>query len=156
MTIKSQSNYICPDCGLEWLPYTEELHCPRCGRVVSAFEVAPILSETLESAQFNKRLYGKIALEFWIPHRLGDHYLEWAFAALDAAEKNPDATAEDVALNTMVSLDLAEMGPYRAHVMGFLTAAIEAYRADVAHNPEKWVKMPEPEKPFFGRKIIED
>ena len=48
------------------------------------------------------------------------------------------------------------MTPYRAHILGYLTAVIEGCRKATAANPDDWKKMPEPEKPFFGRKIIED
>jgi hypothetical protein len=156
MTIKSLSEFLCPACQLPWLPFAPGLSCPRCGQPTDASDVSAIVSETLESARFNKRLYGKIALDFWIPHRLGDRYLEWSFAALDAAERNPASSAEDVAVSALVTLDLEEFGAYRQHVFSFLVAAIEAYRTDVAAHPETWQKLPEPEKPFFGRKIIEE
>ena len=33
---------------------------------------------------------------------------------------------------------------------------IEAYRASIKADPKSWEKIPEPEKPFFGRKIIDE
>ena len=115
-----------------------------------------MLTETLESARFNKRLYGKFELEFWLTRRLGDRYFAWAFKALDLAEQNPDLPAERVALAALMELDLEEMTPFREHILGYLAAVVEAFRKALAAAPDDWKKMPEPEKPFFGRKIIED
>ena len=156
MTIKSQIDYECPNCQLAWLPYAENLKCPKCGRLLPNGEATAISDETLESAKFNKRLYGKFELEFWLTRRLGDRYFAWAFKALDVAESNPEMSAASAALTAMMDLDLEEMSPYREHMLGYFTAVIEGYRKLAAKNPEDWKKMPEPEKPFFGRKIIED
>ena len=156
MTIKSQIDYACPECKLAWLPYATALKCPQCGRTISDIEATSIIQETLESARFNKRLYGKFELEFWMTRRLGDRYLAWAFKALDFAERSPESPAQSVALAALMELDLEEMMPYREHLLGYFTAVIEQYRVLKAKTPEDWTKMPEPEKPFFGRKIIED
>ena len=74
MTIKSQIDYACPDCDFSWLPYARGLNCPKCGRQIPDKEVTEIIQETLDSAKFNKRLYGKFELEFWMTRRLGDRY----------------------------------------------------------------------------------
>lgn len=155
MTIKSQIDFECPDCHLAWLPYAKALRCPKCGREVPEKEVTAILSETLESAQFNKRLYGKFELEFWIARRRGDDYLRWAFKALDLAEQNPGEPAEKIALAALMELDLEDMSPYREHMLGYFAASVAAYRAARAAKPADWEKMPEPERPFFGRRIVE-
>ena len=156
MTIKSQIDYACPACALAWLPFASALACPQCGRPLPDFEATSIVSETLESAKFNKRLYGKFELEFWLTRRLGDRYLAWAFKALDLAEQNPELPAEKAALAALMDLDLEEMTPYREHILGYFTTVVEGYRKAAAQNPDDWKKMPEPEKPFFGRKIIEN
>ncbi len=156
MTIKSQIDSACPTCALAWLPYEPGLKCPRCGRSIPDQDSTAIVQETLDSAKFNKRLYGKFELEFWITRRLGDRYFAWAFKALDFAEQNPEMSAEKAALASLMELDLEEMTPYREHMLGYFTAVIEAYRKAAKANPEDWKKIPEPEKPFFGRKIIED
>src|SRR5204863_3746810 len=145
-TIKSQIDYACPTCAFTWLPYAPGLHCPQCARPVPEKEVTEIIQETLESAKFNKRLYGKFELEFWLARRLGDRYLQWAFKALDLAEKSPELSAEKVALATLLDLDLEEMTPYREHILGYLAASVEAYRKNLAQRPEDWQKNPEPEK----------
>jgi hypothetical protein len=156
MTIKSQIDYHCPACGLAWLPYADALCCPRCGRPVPIGEVTAIVQETLESAKFNKRLYGKYELEYWLDRRIGDLYMKWAFKALDLAEQNPNEPPEQLALAALMSIDLEALAPYREHVHGFLAAAVSAWRAAHRQNPSDWQKIPEPEKPFFGRKIIDD
>jgi hypothetical protein len=156
MTIKSQSDYRCSKCNQAWLPFEPGLMCPSCAHPASDNEVAGIFIEALESAKFNKRLYGHIELEFWIVHSLGDRYLEWGFKALQLAESQPNMRSEQVALGALMDLDLEELTPLRAHVMAFLKRLVERYREAVTNNPQDWQKMPEPEKPFFGRKIIED
>lgn len=156
MTLKSLSEYSCPQCKLEWLPYQPGLACPSCKRAVPDGEVTGILAEALESARYNKRLYGRIKLEYWIPHRLGDHYLEWGFAALQKAEEQPQSPAQTIAVATLMDIDLGDMALLREHIAQYLEKLIERYRDAIARNPADWVKMPEPEKPFFGRKIIED
>ncbi|HLX60574.1 MAG TPA: hypothetical protein VKX17_04755 [Planctomycetota bacterium] len=155
MTIKSQIEYACPACALAWLPYAPGLSCPKCGRAVPETEVTAIVPETLESAKFNKRLYGKFELEFWLTRRLGDRYFQWAFKALDVAEKISELSAEKAALAAIMELDLEEMTPYREHILGYLTAVVEAWQKARTANPAEWEKIPEPEKPFFGRKIVE-
>jgi hypothetical protein len=156
MTIKSQVDYHCPVCNCAWLPFAAGNGCPKCGRVTPETEVTPILNEALESAKFNKKLYGHIDLEFWMARKLGDNYLKWGFTALQTAEANPAAPAGDLAIGALMQVDLEEMAPYRQHVAEFLTALIEQYRAAISANPSDWEKIPDPEKPFFGRKTIED
>lgn len=156
MTIKSQIDYACPACQLAWLPCSKNAKCPKCGRLLPDNEATSIVDETLESAKFNKRLYGKFELEFWLTRRLGDRYFAWAFKALDTADSNPAMAASSAALAALMDLDLEEMTPYREHMLDYFSAVIEGYRILAAQNPDDWKKMPEPEKPFFGRKIIED
>jgi hypothetical protein len=156
MTLKSQIDYQCPQCQLIWLPFKPGLSCPSCGRAVPDAEVTGIVAEALESARFNKRLYGKMEVEFWIARRLGDRYFEWGFKALQLANENKEMSSGQAALGALMDLKLEEMAPYREHVLGFLTALVDAFRADVARRPLEWEKMPEPEKSFFGRKIIDD
>ena len=156
MTIKSQIDYRCPDCKLEWLPYAKDLLCPVCQRPVPESEVTAILAEGLESARFNKRLYGRFEVEYWITRRLGDRYLEWGFKALQLAHTNPGIPPEKVAIAALMDLDLEEMTPYREDIQGYLATLVHNFRLESARNPEAWQTMPEPEVPFFGRKIIED
>lgn len=155
MTIKSQIDYQCPDCQLAWLPYANGVKCPQCGRAVPTAEITQVIAETLESSQFNKRLYGKFELEFWLARRRGDEYLRWAFKALDMAEQNPSEPAEKIALAALMELDLEDFSAHREHVRGYLSAAVTAFRAAREKDPAGWEKMPEPERPFFGRKVIE-
>lgn len=156
MTIKSDVTFACPACQCAWLPFAAGNPCPRCGRVTPESEVTPILTDALASAKFNKKLYGHIDLEFWLPRKLADNYLKWGFTALQAAEANPETPAAALAIGALMQIDLEEMAPYREHVAAFLTALIEQYRADRTAHPAEWEKIPDPEKPFFGRKTIED
>ena len=155
MTIKSQIDYRCPVCALEWLPYASGLRCPKCERPVPDGEVTGIIAEALESAKFNKKLYGRFDLEYWLPRRLGDNYLKWGFVALQAAESDPETPAMNVAIGALMQVNLEELAPYREHVAGYLTVLVDGYRAAVKNNPDDWQKMPEPDKPFFGRKTVE-
>ena len=156
MTLKSQIDYQCPQCQLAWLPFKPGLSCPSCGRAVPDAEVTGIVAEALESARFNRRLYGKMEVEFWITRRLGDRYLEWGFKALQLAEANQQMPGTQIALAALMDLNLEEMTPHREHVLGFLAHLVDAFREDVSRRPQDWEKMPEPDKPFFGRKIIDD
>jgi len=156
MVLKSQSDYECPQCKTLWLPYAKGLHCPHCNRSVPDGEVTQILVEALESARFNKRLYGRFDLEFWITRLLGDRYLAWGFKALQVAESQPNTPPRAVALAALMDIDLEECAPMREPILEFLSVLVEKYREAIALAPADWAKMPEPEKPFFGRKIIED
>ncbi len=156
MVLKSQIEYQCPQCRLAWLPFAPGLKCPNCNRDVPDTEVTGIVAEALESARFNKRLYGHFELEYWIARRLGDRYMEWGFRTLQLAEAQPGSAPDKIAMTALLDIDLEELAPQRTHVMNFLTALITAYREAVERSPEDWQKMPEPEKPFFGRKTIDD
>jgi hypothetical protein len=156
MTLKSQIDYQCPQCQLTWLPFKPGLNCPSCGRAIPDSEVTGIIAEALESARFNKRLYGKMEVEYWITRRLGDRYLEWGFKALQLADVNREMPSSQAALSALMDLNLEEMTPYREHVLGFLVQLVDAFKVDVKQRPLEWEKMPEPEKPFFGRKVIDD
>ncbi|MEI6232193.1 MAG: hypothetical protein WCT04_04025 [Planctomycetota bacterium] len=156
MTIKSQIDYACPACHTAWIPYAKGLACPQCERVLPDAESVSFVDQTLESAKFNKRLYGKFELEYWFTRRLGDRYFAWAFKALDLTDASPELSSDSLALATLMELDLEEMSPYRAHLLGYFVSVIDGYRIQRSLKPDEWTKMPEPEKPFFGRKIIED
>jgi hypothetical protein len=156
VTLKSQSEYRCPQCSQAWLPFGAGLRCPACAREVPAAEVTAIIAEALESARFNKRLYGRYELEYWTARTLGDRYLAWGFKAIHIAEGHPQMPDAKVALAALMDLDLEELTPLRAHVLQFLEALVAQYRAAIAARPADWEKMPEPDKPFFGRKIIDD
>jgi hypothetical protein len=156
MTIKSQSDYRCPHCQREWLPYAAGLACPFCKNVVRDSDVTRIIEEALESARFNKRLYGKFDVDYWIVRSLGDKYLQWGFKALQAAEADPNAEPHALAIGATMQLDLEELSTAREHVAGFLETLIARFRAAKQANPADWEKMPEPDKPFLGRKIIDD
>jgi hypothetical protein len=156
VTLKSQNDYRCPDCGQAWLPFSVGLQCPQCRRPVPDAEVSNIIPEALESARYNKRLYGRYELEYWTARTLGDRYFGWGFKAIQFAESNPSMSPGQVALAALMDLDLEELTPLRTHVLAFLELLVEHYRAALAANPADWEKMPEPEKPFFGRKIIDD
>jgi hypothetical protein len=132
------------------------MDCPYCKRAVPDSEVTGIVSETLESARYNKRLYGRFELEYWLSRRLGDKYMAWGFKALQMAEIEPQTPAQSIAVAALMDLDLEEMTPYREHIAGFLSALVEAYRVAFKADPKAWEKIPEPEKPFFGRKIIDE
>jgi hypothetical protein len=156
VTIKSQIEYHCPNCQGAWLPYAAGLACPYCKRALPDSEVTGIVAEALESARYNKQLYGRFDLEYWMARRLGDKYLAWGFKALQLAEADPQSPARNIAIAALMELDLEEMAAHREHAAGFLAALIEAYRAAIKADPKAWEKIPEPEKPFFGRKTIED
>ena len=156
MTLKSNLDYRCPQCQRAWLPHVRGLVCPGCGRAVPDGEVTGILAEALESARYNQRLYGRMDVEYWLERSMGDRYLAWGFKALEAARRDGTVGAQQAAVTALMDLDLADMTPVRPHVLDFLAALVERYRAAVAREPDAWEKMPEPEKPFFGRKIIED
>ena len=115
-----------------------------------------MLDEALESARYNKRLYGHIELEIWTTRRLGDLYLAWSFKALQRAEAQPQMSAKNISIAALMDLNLEEMAPFREHILEYLETLIERYREAVKFRPADWEKMPEPKKPFFGRKIIED
>ena len=156
MTIKSQSEYHCPACKREWLPYAPGLSCPFCKSLIPDSDVTRIVAEALESGRFNQRLYGKYDVDYWLVRGLGDKYLQWGFKALQAAEADPVANAHAIAIGAMMQLDLEELSACRDHVAGFLETLIARFREAKKANPSDWEKMPEPEKPFMGRKIIDD
>ena len=145
MVLKSQIDYQCPQCQLAWLPFASGLKCPSCSRAVPDTEVTGIVAETLESARFNKRLYGRYELEYWITRLLGDRYMAWGFKTLQLTEAQPGSTPDKIAMAALLDIDLEELAPHRTHVMAFLTALIIAYHEAIARSPDDWQKMPEPE-----------
>jgi|GEM_PF-1892909 len=156
MTLKSQIDYTCSQCNRAWLPHRSGLLCPICGRPVPDAEVTGILDEALESARFNKRLYGKYDVEYWLTRRMGDRYLEWGFKALQIAEANAGRAPQAIALSALMEINLEDAADLREHLVDFLSVLVEKFRVAKTAAPDDWEQMPAPEKPFFGRKIIDD
>lgn len=93
MTYHSNVNYECNSCKQPYIPFKEEIACPRCN--TTAEETIPIVDEVLE---FLKN-YGFKTPEVWGIFSLGDTYILTAAQAISSMpeQANPREFARNFA-----------------------------------------------------------
>jgi hypothetical protein len=84
MTMHVVYDHECPSCGAHYIPYDENVPCPRCGAVESArFDYIP---QAAASMRVNKEFGGSYRPPAWWVGSLGDHILHLLFGLFDGYE----------------------------------------------------------------------
>jgi len=81
MTAHIVYNHQCPRCETFYVPYDDDVPCPRCGLVEK--QRYDFISEAAESALDNLRTHGSYMPAAWWAGSLGDHILYLVFMALE-------------------------------------------------------------------------
>ena len=89
MTLHVVVNHECDQCGAYFLPYDEDVSCPRCQS--PAKKIIPYIERAAESLAFNKQKYGQYTPMGWWVGSLGDHILSVLFGLFDSYEKSAEA-----------------------------------------------------------------
>lgn len=88
MTLHVVYNHECPDCGAYYIPYGEDVACPRCGLVEEErFDYIP---QAAESVRFNLETYGSYVPPAWWVGSLGDHILLILFHLFETYRKEKE------------------------------------------------------------------
>ena len=86
MTLHIHYSYQCPACGAHYIPYNEDVLCPKCGTKNN--ETYDYISEAVASLQFNLHSYGKYTPLAWFSGSLCDHILLLLFPIFDNYNKD--------------------------------------------------------------------
>jgi len=128
MTLHSNVNYNCKNCGVNFVPLPVFKKCPKCNykstKVFNHF-----IEETIRSALFNLTNYGSFIPYGWGVFTIGDHYywlafqfLSFASLSLKVAEKDlfgkeiSENIARKLALKFLDRLDFGEQS-YMANTL---------------------------------------
>ena len=81
MTIHINNSHKCPSCDAFYVPYEENLPCPKCGKIEKQdFDIFMPLA--VESLMFNKK-QGSFIPPMWIVESFGDHVLHLLFPVFE-------------------------------------------------------------------------
>jgi len=120
MTLHSNVNYKCKNCGLYFIPLPKFKICPKCNhKSIKVFNY--FIEETIRSALYNLTRYGSFIPPVWLTRTIGDQYYLIAFeflyftsSTLKVAEKDlfsqeiSENIAQKLALKFLDRIDFGE------------------------------------------------
>ncbi len=83
MTLHIHYNHACANCGAEYIPYNEEVACPRCGQVEEE-RFRDFAAQAAGSAVRNLRRGRKYVPPVWSTFSLADSLLYFLFELFEA------------------------------------------------------------------------
>ena len=116
MTNHISYSHRCPRCEAHYIPYDQDVACPRCGLLESGrYDFIP---QALSSMVYNKQTGGQYTPEVWWVGSLGDHILNVLFGLFDAFEQSLSGSFEQFARRYLASMHWGEQGYLRGHIEG--------------------------------------
>jgi hypothetical protein len=127
MTLHVVYDHECEACGAIYVPYDDDVPCPKCGLVEEdRFDFIP---EAVVSLRFNK-FHGSYRPPAWWVGSLGDHILNLLFGLLDTyEEEKPDSFREFVA-SRLAKIDWGDQEYLQNHVLGIALRVHEELEKD--------------------------
>jgi hypothetical protein len=125
MTLHVHYDHQCPNCEAFYIPYDNEIPCPRCGLVET--ERFDFISEATASLQFNKA-NGSYTPGAWYVSSLGDHILMVLFPLFDAYEEPLHGDFLKFAADWHSKMDWGDQGYLGEHILRIAIRLAEALR----------------------------
>ena len=117
MTMHIHYDHQCPECGTGYVPYGEDVPCPKCGLVEA--ERFDYLPPAADSALINFTERGAFMPGAWYVGGVADNLLLHIFQALDFYIARTGTTFADAARTYFGQMDFGEMEfmrPYLVHL----------------------------------------
>lgn len=82
MTLHVYCNYKCSKCNAFYIPYEEQLPCPRCGNISD--KSIDFIYQAVESVNYNLKRYGSYVPPAWGADNYGDYVMRLIFNVLQS------------------------------------------------------------------------
>ena len=113
MTMHIYYNHNCPQCETAYIPYDDDVPCPKCGLIErKRFDFVP---QAANSALYNLSQKGDYVPGAWFTGTLGDYLMLFLFHVLDLHKRSQGATFSDTAASYFGGIDFGDkefMRPY--------------------------------------------
>ena len=86
MTLHIHYDHACSECGTEYIPFDDDIPCPKCGALESD-RATGFVSRAADSALYNLEEQGSYQPMAWFAGSLGDHTLLYLFGLLESYRK---------------------------------------------------------------------
>lgn len=134
MTLHIDYNHKCRECKAFYIPYDEDIPCPRCGCVEEdRFDFIP---QAADSALYNLR-DGSYYPGAWYISSYADHVLHLVFIILEHHRTNGGSKFEDVARRLVNKMKWGDQEYARDHVFAI---ACRVYEEIQRRSPEETLK----------------
>jgi len=137
-------NHQCPQCGAHYIPFDQDVPCPRCGHVEA--ERFDYIREAVASMRTHKKMWGVYTPGAWWVGSLGDHFLHLLFGVFDYyEERRPEPSFEEYVSGWVRRSEWGEHPYHRDH---FLSIALRVQEELAAAPPEEAeTRLPAPVDP---------
>ena len=115
MTIHINSSHECASCGAFYIPYDEEVPCPKCGKIEGEdFDIFMPLA--VESLLFNKK-QGSFIPPSWYVASFGDHVMHLLFPIFEAYESKKPGDFRKFAAKRLSKMDWGKQKYLEKHLL---------------------------------------
>jgi hypothetical protein len=115
MTIHINNSHKCPSCDAFYIPYDEDVPCPKCGKIEKEnFDFFMPLA--LESLMFNKK-QGSFIPPMWYVSSFGDHVLHLLFPIFEAYGAKKPGNFRRFAAKRLSKLDWGKQKYLEKHLL---------------------------------------
>ena len=129
MTLHVQYDHQCPTCEAFYIPYDDQIPCPKCGLIES--ERFDYIEQAADSMRFNKA-DGTYTPGGWYVGSLGDHILKILFPLFDAYEDNDSGDFQMFAANWLGEMKWGDQHYLEKHILGIAVRLHETLQSQVS------------------------
>jgi hypothetical protein len=123
MTLHISYDYKCPECGAMYIPYDDEVCCPKCG-LFEQERFSDFVSQAAGSALYNLRGGGSYMPAVWGSFSLADSILMFLFQMFDGYTARDDGVSFDDFATDFVRKSTFEDSEYLRDYMGVLACKV--------------------------------
>lgn len=127
MTLHISYDHQCPQCAAFYIPYDDEVPCPRCGLVES--ERINYIQQAAMSLRMNKTKGSYVPAAWWAGS-LGDQVLYRLFILFDAYEKMNPPDFHAFAASRLEQIKWGDHPYLKDHVVGIAVRLFDLLSSD--------------------------
>lgn len=135
MTLHIHYNHQCAQCGAYYIPYGNDVPCPRCG--IMEQERYNFIPQAVESAYYNLKSQHSYTPMAWYVGSLGDHILYLMFPILEQHRLSPTQSFNEVAWNMVQKMNFGEQEYLRDHLYSILILVYQQLQGMESSSLEK-------------------
>jgi hypothetical protein len=122
-------SHVCPTCGAYYIPYDENIPCPRCGVVET--ERFDFIREATASASVNMQEFASFVRPAWWVGSFADHILQILFFVLEHhRQQTPVRNFSEVAQEALTHMEWGDQVYLRDHIHAIACRVREQLDAD--------------------------